>query len=332
MCHTLRRLWQQRWSWTAVGRIKIALTRFSSIGVGEARKFRLNLPRRMVVSIVSQRRILWLESGEPMMRMLSLTVTALAALFLALAPPAAIAQQPQQPQQQQQPQLAPPKAYKPVPVKLPQPVADATFATFRQQLAGIAEKKDRAALARIIAQSFFWIPEGKDIAEKGKPPVDNLSKAIGLEGQDPPGWDLLAGFAGEPTAEPINDPGHAGVICSPAEPTLDDKAFEELVTSTQTDPAEWGYPTKDGIEARAQAQANSPVVEKLGLNLVRAYPDESPAGAVNADMIRIVTPSGKLAFIPTDALLPLASDQVCYIKEGTTWKIAGVIGGVPPAR
>jgi hypothetical protein len=53
---------------------------------------------------------------------------------------------------------------------------------------------------------------------------------------------------------------------------------------------------------------------------------------VNADMIRIVTPSGKLAFIPTDALLPLASDQVCYIKEGAAWKIAGVIGGVPPAR
>ena len=75
-----------------------------------------------------------------MMRMLSLTVTALAALLLALAPPAAIAQQPQQPQQPQQQQLAPPKAYKPVPVKLPQPVADATFATFRQQLAGFAEK------------------------------------------------------------------------------------------------------------------------------------------------------------------------------------------------
>jgi hypothetical protein len=284
----------------------------------------------MVVSIVSQHRILWLESGEPMMRMLSFTVTALAALFLALAPPAAIAQQ--QPQQPQQPQLAPPKAYKPVAVKLPQPVADATFATFRQQLAGIAEKKDRAALARLLTQKFFWIPEGKDIAEKNKQPIDNLSKAIGLEGQDPPGWDLLAGFATEPTAEPINDPDHPGVICAPAEPTLDDKAFEELVTSTQTDPAEWGYPTRDGIEARAQAQANAPVVEKLGLNLVRAYPDESPAGAVNADMIRIVTPSGKLAFIPTDALLPLASDQVCYIKEGAAWKIAGVIGGVPPAR
>src|SRR5215467_11270352 len=129
----------------------------------------------MVVSIVSQHGNLWSESGEPMMRMLSSTVTAFAALFIAWAPPAAIAQQPQQPQQ---PQLAPPKAYKPVPVKLPQPVGDATFGTFRQQLAGIAEKKDRAALAGILAQKFFWIPEGKDIAEKNKQPIDNLSKAI----------------------------------------------------------------------------------------------------------------------------------------------------------
>jgi len=33
MCHTLRRLWQQRWQATSFGRIKIALTRFSSTGV-----------------------------------------------------------------------------------------------------------------------------------------------------------------------------------------------------------------------------------------------------------------------------------------------------------
>jgi len=260
------------------------------------------------------------------MRTLSSTVAAFAALFLALAPPAANAQQPQQPQ------LAPPKAYKPVPVKLPQPVGDPTFATFRQQLTGIAEKMDRAALAPIVAQNFFWIPEGKDIAEKNKPPIENLSKAIGLEGQDPPGWDLLAGYAAEPTADPINDPDHPGVICAPAEPAIEDKAFEELVTATATDPAEWGYPTRDGIEARAQPQPTSPVVEKLGMYLVRAYPDDSPAGAVNTEVIRIVTPSGKLAFIPIDVLLPLASDQVCYIKDGATWKIAGIIGGVPPTK
>src|SRR5689334_6477854 len=91
------------------GRIKITLTRFSSAAM-EARKFPLNLPRRIVVSIVSQHRneSCGLNPGEPTMRILSSTVTALAVLFLALAPPAAIAQQPQQPQQQ--PQLSPPKA------------------------------------------------------------------------------------------------------------------------------------------------------------------------------------------------------------------------------
>jgi len=262
-----------------------------------------------------------------MMRTLSSTAIAIAAAFLALAPPAAIGQAP--PPQQQ---LAPPKAYKPVPVKLPQPMNDAAFVSFRQQLGAIAEKLDRAALAGLVAQNFFWIPEGSDIAEKGKPPIDNLAKAIGLDGQDPPGWDLLAGFANEATADPINDPERPGVICAPGEPTIEDKAFEELVVATQTDPAEWGYPTRDGLEARAQPQPTSPVVEKLGLYLLRAYPDDSPAGAVNGDVIRIVTPSGKLGFIPIDLLLPLASDQVCYVKEGAAWKIAGVIGGIPPSK
>jgi hypothetical protein len=26
--------------------------------------------------------------------------------------------------------------------------------------------------------------------------------------------------------------------------------------------------------------------------------------------------------------MPLASDQLCYVKEGTAWKIAGFLGGV----
>src|SRR5262245_62276511 len=102
--------------------------------------------------------------------------------------------------------------------------------------------------------------------------------------------------------------------------------------TTESEQVEWGYPSTDGIDAWAQSQANAPVVAKLGLHLVRAYPDDSPAAAVNADMSRIFTPSCKLAFIPTDALLPLASDQVCYVKEGSAWKIAGIIGGVPPTK
>jgi len=74
------------------------------------------------------------------------------------------------------------------------------------------------------------------------------------------------------------------------------------------------------------------VTEKLGLHLVRAYPDDSPTGAVHGDVLRIVTPSGKLGYIAVDALLPLATDQLCYVKEGNAWKIAGVLGGGTPGQ
>jgi hypothetical protein len=250
-----------------------------------------------------------------------------AALVIAGALVPAVAQQ--QPQQAGPPP-APPKAYKPVPVTLPQPVNDPTFEGFRQQLAGIAQRKDRAALARIVAQNFFWIPEDQDVADKRRPAIDNLAKALGLDGRDPPGWETLAGYAGENTADPINDPQRQGVICAPGEPKIEDAAFDELVTATQTDPSEWGYPALGGIEVRSAAQQGAPVVERLGMHLVRAYPDESQTAP--GEMLRIVTPSGKVGFIQADLLLPLATDQLCYIKEGTVWKIAGMLGGGTPGQ
>ncbi|MEA2906032.1 MAG: hypothetical protein QOI12_3419 [Alphaproteobacteria bacterium] len=256
------------------------------------------------------------------MRTSRLTPTILAAatfmLIGALAAPPAPAQPTSLP-------LAAPLAYKPVPIKLPQPIKEAGFEAFLKQLAGIAAKKDRPALARIVAQGFFWVPEDKDVADKKKPAIENLSTALGLEDRDGPGWDLLTGYAAEPTGGA--HPERKGVFCAPGEPAFDDKAAEELATATQTDPSEWGYPTVDGIEVRSGPEPTSAVVEKLGLHLVRAYPDDSPASAVHGDMIRIVTPSGKLGFISLDLLSPLVSEQLCYVKEGNAWKIAGVIGG-----
>ena len=233
--------------------------------------------------------------------------------------------QPQQQQPTQQQAPAPPKAYKPVAIKLPQPVADPTFEAFRKQLAGIAERKDRAGLARLVARNFFWIPEDKNVADAKKPGIDNLAKAINLDGRDANGWDVLASFANEATADPYAE--RQGVICAPADPQFDEKAAEELASTTQTDPGEWAYPVRDGVEVRQAAAANSPVIEKLGLHLVRVYPDDSPSAAVQGDVLRVVTPTGKVGFVPADTLLPLANDQLCYVKEANAWKIAGVIGG-----
>jgi len=269
------------------------------------------------------------------MRNPRLTTTVLAAtafvIMGGLAPlPAQPSPQAQPPAQQQPDQQAPatPQAYKPVAVQLPKPLGDASFEAFRKQVVALAQKKDRAGLARLVARNFFWIPEDQDAADKRKSGIDNLAKAIGLDGRDATGWELLATFANEPTADPSAD--RPGVVCAPGEPNFDETAADELLNTTHTDPAEWGYPTKDGVEVRAEPSATSPVVEKLGLHLVRAYPDDSPANAVQAEFLRIVMPSGKLGYVQVDSIAALASDQLCYVKEGNAWKNAGVIGGASP--
>ena len=210
------------------------------------------------------------------MRTSRLSLAAVAALMIAgaLVPSPLLAQQPG-PGQQQAP--SPPKPYKPVAVKLPEAVPDPTFVAFRKQLGDLAQKKDRAGLAKLVAQNFFLLAGEKDSADKKKPGIDNLAKALELDGKDAQGWSVLAEYANEPTAEP--DPDHKGVMCAPADPTFDENAAEALAQQTQTDPNEWGYPVKDGVEVRSAGKKDAPVSDKLGLYLVRVYPDDSPAAA-----------------------------------------------------
>jgi hypothetical protein len=234
--------------------------------------------------------------------------------------------QPQAQPQQQAQQPAPPKPYKTIPVTLPQPYNDPSFDAFRKQLTDIANRKDRAALSRLIASNFFWMGEKGDKANKKKSGIDNLSAAIRLDAKDGSGWQTLAEAASENTLEPV--PERKGIMCSPANPTFDEKVAEQVAKDTGTDPGDWGYPTKDGVEVHAAAQANSPVIEKLGLHLVRVMPEEPPAGAPQQDppFLRVVTPSGKVGYASEEFLSSLDSDQICYVKEASGWKIAGYAG------
>jgi hypothetical protein len=261
------------------------------------------------------------------MRIHRFRLTALAATAFviagALATTSLLAQAPA-PAQQPAPALAPPNPYKPVTIKLPAPVSDQSFVAFRKQIGDIAQKKDRAALARLVLQSFFFINGEKDAADKKKPGIDNLAKALSLDGKEAAGWTTLREYAKEPTAEADED--RKGVICAPADPAFDEKAAEALAKQTQTDPGDWGYPVKDGVEVRAAAKVDAPVTDKLGLYLVRVYPEDSPAAAVQGpDFIRIVLPSGKTGYVAGDQLLSLGNEQLCYAKDGNAWKIAGFI-------
>ena len=244
-----------------------------------------------------------------------------------LATAAVLAQAPAPAPGSQQRPAAAPGPYKPVAITLPAALNDPAFDAFRKQLGEIARKKDRAALARLVAPNFFWIPEDTDLADKSKPAIDNMAKALSLDGKDAIGWEALVAYAAEATA--TADPQRNGVFCAPAEPVFDEKAADELANATQTDASDWAFPLRDGIEVRAAAKQDSPVVDKLGLYLVRVLADDSPANAVLATFLKVMTASGKVGYVPVDALLPIGGEQLCYVKDGGGWKIAGFLGGEP---
>jgi hypothetical protein len=260
-----------------------------------------------------------------------------AALAFMTGPSSAQAPQGQPPQAQAPKPATPatPKPYTAVAVTPPAASTDASFEAFRKQLADIVKRKDRAGLGRlVVAQGFFWEREGGDGADKKKSGLDNLAAAIGLDAKEGFGWDMLGDAADDPTLE--TSPERTGVMCSPANPKFDDKAFEQLTKTTGTEEGDWAFPVSDNVEVHGGPQPNAPVIGKLGLNLVWVLPDEQPpAAAGNArnnpppppTAIKIVLPSGKIGYVAIDAIAPIGAEQLCYIKDGSNWKIAGFIGG-----
>jgi hypothetical protein len=262
------------------------------------------------------------------MRHSRLTSTLFVAMIALAGVCPSIAQtQPSPEQQQAQPSSPALGPYKPVPITLPQALNDPSFDDFRKRLAEVARNKDRSGLAQIVAERFFWIPEEADIADKKAPAIDNIAKAFGLDGAEAIGWESLAAYAAEGST--MADPQRAGVYCSPAEAGFDDKAADELATMTQTDATDWVFPIRDGVEVRSAAKQDAPVVEKLGLYLVRVLPDDSPLNAVLAAFAKVLTPSGKVGFVPVESVLAIGGEQLCYVKEASGWKIAGFLGGEP---
>lgn len=236
----------------------------------------------------------------------------------------------------------PPVGFKPPPPPPPAPVKpytavkvtpaglfnDPTFASFRNSLASVAQHKDRAGLAKlIVSHGFFWVQD-KNLANKNKPGIDNLAKAIDLDNPNGVGWDTLIGDAGDPTLAQV--PQDPGLHCAPAPPSFDPPAFQKMVEQTNTDPTDWGYPTGTDADVRSSAQPSAPVVEKLPMAFVRALADSAPANAGAPPFLHVALPDGKTGYVAADDIMPLASDQICYTKEAGAWKITGYIGGVTP--
>jgi hypothetical protein len=289
-----------------------------------------------------------LPSGDIAMRPVYPSLILLAALIAAapataqsqlprpnqLPPPGGAPMQPPQMRPpgppQAQPAPAPAKPYRPLAFTMPAPVNDPSFEAFRKQLGDVANRKDRPALTRlVVAQGFFWDTESGDKADKRKSGLDNLAAALGgFGGPNASGWEALAAAAQDPTLEPSED--HKGAMCGPAGPTIDDKAFEALTKETGTDAGDWAFPTTPTLVVRAGAQPNAPIVERLGMHLIRVLPDTTPQGNAQQQnapqFLRVVTPSGKTGYVSEDTVSPIGFDQICYAKDASGWKIAGYSG------
>jgi hypothetical protein len=218
---------------------------------------------------------------------------------------------------------APAHPYKAVTITPPSPVDDVTFEAFRKQLGEVAQRKDRAALAGLVAaQGFFWDREKRDGADKRKSGIDNLATALGLNNKTSAGWDILYSLTDDPTASPTLR--HKNALCAPAEPAYSVQDFQALIQATQSDTSEWGYPVSAGIEVHATPQAAAPVIDKLTLAFVRVSAENA---APSANFVHVITPAGKSGYVSADAIAPIGNDQICYVKDNGAWKIGGYIGG-----
>jgi hypothetical protein len=224
------------------------------------------------------------------------------------------------------PAAAPPKPYKPVALTLPTSLNDESFEAFRKDLTAIAQRKDRTALSKLVMQKgFFWERDDGKPAPK-KSGIDVLAQALDLGAKDGSGWLALLGFVAEPTASPL--PERKEVLCAPATPDYDERELEELAQTTETDTFEWGYPVRPDVEVRETPSTTAPAIATLGLHFVRVLDDDSQGTANTAgEWLRVVVPKGEIGFVPADTLASLTGAQLCYQKEGASWKIAGVIGG-----
>jgi hypothetical protein len=252
--------------------------------------------------------------------MRSIVIAAMLLVILAALPPPAFAQR----------APAANKPYKPVAVTLPEPSKDRGLAALRAQLATIAQKRDRAALARITdAKSFFWERDFGGGYEAKKSPIENLTAALGLDRKDNRGWSALARFASEPTLGPIEE--QEGALCAPADPDYEDAELAALMDATNSDVVDWSYPRKPGLQARAAPATSAQVVETLGADLVRVLGFEGKPDAADPTRTawtRIATPGGKTAYVPPDSLLSPLVDRLCFRKDAAgTWRIVGYVGG-----
>lgn len=222
-----------------------------------------------------------------------------------------------------------PKPYAAVAIVRPAIPVDASLTAFRATLAAAASTRIYAELAPLVlTQGFFWDRDFGQAFDPRKPGVDNLALAVELEHGGGSGWEALADFAAEASAEPLES--RPGVVCTPARPTYDSVAFAKLLDLTYTGLLDWAYPRADETTVRAAPRPDAATVGMLGPHFVRLLGFEgadSEPHPGRAHWARIGMPDGATGFVAPGSLRSLTGQRLCYTKGLVGWRIAGYVAG-----
>lgn len=222
----------------------------------------------------------------------------------------------------------PPKPYSAVALTLPRPLADASFETFRKELAAIVKRRSQADLVKlVVAQGFFWERDFGGSFEAEKSSADNFLRAFhfGMERGDP--WQRLAAISAERAVS--HHPQHRGLVCAPGEPTSNEAALDRLYDATKTDGLDWAFPLAPSTPVRAGPRADAPITGTLKLHFVwklgHTGPENEPEPLANY-WVQVVMPSGKTGYVAPGSLATRFAERLCFGKDAR-WRIAGYVGG-----
>ncbi len=171
------------------------------------------------------------------------------------------------------------------------------------------------ALAKmIVAKDFFWLGEKGDRADKKRPGIDNLTRAMDLAAKDGSGWEALDRLCRRSDRHAVA--GQEGHVLRAGRSGVRDQAAREPRQGNRHQRAEWGYPVQPGVEVRAAMQPNAPVIEKLGMHFVRVMEDDGPEPPPNQmPMLKVVAPSGKVGYVPGRRRQP-AGQRSALLRQG----------------
>lgn len=221
-------------------------------------------------------------------------------------------------------------------IALPAFEGDKALDEMRKRFAQAVADRNLDAVVALLAPDFDWTAAGVRVddfdAKRGA--EHNFKVAFGFRapGRDADGkteigpqWELLAFFASDPI---LTQEKGAKLVCGSTTARVTDlgildTAFNRI--DEDNDLSEWVYTVGElELTVNPAGGEKAATVKSVALPIVGLHP--APKGTEQAAAapthFELLLPSGKTGWTPVGSVRPLLVDRMCFLKDGSDWKIA----------